>query len=149
MNTEKAILVFIKEPHMQAIHNTLTHQVQGGGYWRFLQFDSGTLGGLRTDGKALGAGCGTVKSDAFIPDILFGIDLTPVCMQHDQDYSTCGFDRELADANFYDSILTECQAQGGGEFTCTLISAIYFVSVSIMGGDAYNEGQLESCKSGD
>ncbi|MEY3135913.1 MAG: hypothetical protein RJA39_1798, partial [Pseudomonadota bacterium] len=76
-----------------------TLQVQGGGVWDFFKFGSGTANGIRNDGNALGAGCGTVKSDAFVPDMLFGIDVSQACFQHDQSYATCGFSRETADTN--------------------------------------------------
>ena len=49
---------------MQECNIELTRQVHGGGFWDFLKFDSGTSNGAREDGNALGAGCGTVKSDA-------------------------------------------------------------------------------------
>jgi hypothetical protein len=90
---------------MQECNIELTRQVQGGGFWDFLKFDSGTSNGAREDGNALGAGCGTVKSDAYVPDMLFGIDVSQACFQHDQSYSTCGFSRLTADTNLSNNIL--------------------------------------------
>lgn len=133
---------------MQTLDLEMTRHVQGGGFWSFLKFDSGTTNSARTDGKALGAGCGTVKSDAFIPDILFGIDISQACFEHDQSYSTCGFEKDTADANFLNNIMDECGSQGGGMLTCHLISGIYYVSVSALGDSAYANAQAQSCTSG-
>jgi hypothetical protein len=140
---------FEKEHSMQTFDLEMAAQVQGGGFWSFLKFDSGTNNGSRVDGKALGAGCGTVKSDAFIPDILFGIDISQACFEHDQSYSTCGFEKGKADANFLNNIMDDCGEQGGGMLTCNFISGIYYVSVAFLGDSAYKNAQTASCLPGD
>ena len=122
-----------------------TRQVQGGGFWDFFKFDSGTSNGVREDGNALGAGCGTVKSDAYVPDMLFGIDVSQACFQHDQSYSTCGFSRLTADTNLSNNILKDCNAQGGSALTCNVIAGVYSVSVSLLGAGAFNQAQAQSC----
>ena len=123
----------------------MAHKVCGGGFWSFLKFDSGTFNGVRRDGNALGAGCGTVKSDAFTPDLLFGIDISQACFQHDQSYATCGFDKDDADASFSSNIRADCDIQGGGYFTCNVVSGAYYLGVSIFGDSAYKNAQAESC----
>ena len=130
---------------MQECNIEFTRQVQGGGFWDFLKFDSGTSNGAREDGNALGAGFGTVKSDAFVPDMLFGIDVSQACFQHDQSYSTCGFSRATADNNLSNNILNDCSAQGGNALTCSVIAGIYSVSVSLFGASAFKEAQAQSC----
>jgi hypothetical protein len=130
---------------MQECNIEFTRQVQGGGFWDFLEFDSGTSNGVREDGNALGAGCGTVKSDAFVPDMLFGIDVSQACFQHDQSYSTCGFSRATADNNLANNILNDCNVQGGNALTCSVIAGIYSVSVSLFGASAFKEAQAQSC----
>lgn len=134
---------------MQTFSLEMAEQVQGGGFWSFLKFESGTSKGARVDGNALGAGCGTVKSDAFIPDILFGIDISQACFEHDQSYATCGFEKSTADANFYSNIMNECGEQGGGLLTCNAISGIYYVTVAFLGESAYKNAQESSCRWGD
>jgi hypothetical protein len=131
---------------MQTCTTEMIRQVYGGGFWDFLKFDSGTSQGVRKDGNALGAGCGTVKSDAFVPDILFGIDVSQACFEHDQSYSTCGMDRRLADANLTRSIIKECDQQGGNELTCDVIAGVYGASVFLFGASAYREAQGQSCQ---
>ena len=122
-----------------------TLQVQGGGFWDFFKFGSGTANGIRNDGNALGAGCGTVKSDAFVPDMLFGIDVSQACFQHDQSYATCGFSRETADTNLSNHILNDCGVQGGNALTCHLIAGAYGMSVSLFGARAFAKAQEQSC----
>lgn len=121
------------------------HLISGGGFWDFLKFDSGTSSGVREDGKSLGAGCGTAKSDAFVPDMLFGIDVSQACFQHDQSYSTCGFSRATADTNLSNNILKDCNAQGGNALTCNVIAGVYSVSVSLFGASAFKQAQAQSC----
>lgn len=130
---------------MQECSIELTRQVQGGGFWDFLKFESGTSHGAREDGNALGAGCGTVKSDAYVPDMLFGIDVSQACFQHDQSYSTCGFSRAIADANLSNNILKDCDSQGGNALTCNVIAGVYSVSVSLFGASAFKQAQAQSC----
>ena len=130
---------------MQECSIELTSQVHGGGFWDFLNFNSGTSSGIRIDGNALGAGCGTVKSDAFVPDVLFGIDVSQACYQHDQSYLTCGFSRSTADTNLTNNILNDCSAQGGNALTCNVIAAAYGISVSLFGARAFKEAQELSC----
>lgn len=130
---------------MQDCSIEITKQVQGGGFWDFLKFNSGTSNGIRSDGNSLGAGCGTVKSDAFVPDMLFGIDVSQACFQHDQSYSTCGFSRSTADITLSNNILNDCAAQGGKALTCNLIAGVYGVSVSLFGARAFTEAQEQSC----
>ena len=130
---------------MQDCNIELTRQVHGGGFWDFLNFNSGTSSGIRIDGNALGAGCGTVKSDAFVPDMLFGIDVSQACFQHDQSYATCGFSRSTADSNLSNQILNDCGAQEGNTLTCHFIAGVYGVSVSLFGGRAFKQAQEQSC----
>jgi len=139
---------FLQGNNMHALSLEMTGQVQGGGFWSFLKFESGTSKGARVDGNALGAGCGTVKSDAFIPDILFGIDISQACFEHDQSYATCGFEKGTADTNFYSNIMSECGEQGGGMLTCNAISGIYYVTVAFLGESAYKNAQESSCRWG-
>jgi len=134
---------------MQTFDLELAEQVHGGGLLSFLKIESGTANGKRVDGNALGAGCGTVKSDAFIPDILFGIDVSKACFEHDQSYATCGFDKSTADSNFYNNIMADCGAQGGGMLACNVISGVYFMGVTVLGGGAYKSAQLSSCWASD
>lgn len=131
---------------MQTFDLDHAEQVHGGRAKNFFfRFDSGVTNGARVDGAALGAGCGTVKSDAFIPDILFGIDVSRACFEHDQSYSTCGYEKSTADANFSDNIMNQCAEQGGGMLTCHVISSIYFVGVAFFGESAYQNAQANSC----
>ena len=96
--------------------------------------------------NALGAGCGTVKSDAFVPDMLFGIDVSQACFEHDQSYATCGMDRRIADINLTRNISRDCDQQGGSEFTCDVIAGIYGASVFLFGASAFREAQAQSCQ---
>jgi hypothetical protein len=112
----------------------------------FFNFGSGTSNGIRNDGNALGAGCGTVKSDAFVPDMLFGIDVSQACFQHDQSYATCGFSRSTADSNLSNQILNDCGAQEGNTLTCHFIAGVYGVSVSLFGARAFKLAQEQSCR---
>ena len=130
---------------MQTCTTEMTRQVYGGGFWDFLKIDSGTSQGVRKDGNALGAGCGTVKSDAFVPDILFGINVSQACFEHDQSYATCGMDRRTADDKLTHSIINECDQQGGNELTCHVIAGVYGASVYLFGASAYREAQVQSC----
>ncbi len=131
---------------MQDCSIEFTRQVQGGGFWDFFNFGSGTSNGIRNDGNALGAGCGTVKSDAFVPDMLFGIDVSQACFQHDQSYATCGFSRSTADTNLSNQILNDCGAQEGNTLTCHFIAGVYGVSVSLFGARAFKLAQEQSCR---
>lgn len=143
------LIILKRKNSMQTFDLEMAKHVQGGGFWSFLKFDSGTTNGRRVDGNALGAGCGTVKSDAYIPDILFGIDISKACFEHDQSYSTCGFEKGTADANFMNNIMDECGEQGGGMLTCHFISGVYYVSVAFLGDSAYKNAQASSCLPGD
>jgi hypothetical protein len=140
---------FLQGNNMHALSLEMAGQVQGGGFWSFLKYESVKSKGERVDGNALGAGCGTVKSDAFIPDILFGIDISQACFEHDQSYATCGFEKGTADTNFYSNIMSECGEQGGGMLTCNAISGIYYVTVAFLGESAYKNAQESSCRWGD
>ena len=131
---------------MQVCNQAQTLQVYGGGLLDFFKFDSGITDGAREDGNALGAGCGTVKSDAFIPDMLFGIDVSQACFQHDQSYATCGFERRAADASLASNIRNDCRAQGGNFLTCNVIAGVYGVTVSLFGASAFKVAQSQSCQ---
>ena len=130
---------------MQVCNIEATLQVHGGRALNIFKFGSGTSNGLRNDGTALGAGCGTVKSDAFVPDILFGIDVSQACFQHDQNYSTCGYSRSVADTNLSNQILNDCDVQGGNPLTCYFIAGVYGLSVSLFGERAFTQAQEQSC----
>jgi hypothetical protein len=77
--------------------------------------------------------------------MLFGIDVSQACFQHDQSYSTCGFSRLTADTNLSNNILNDCNAQGGSALTCNVIAGVYSVSVSLLGAGAFNQAQAQSC----
>ena len=134
---------------MQTFDLDIADQVHGGGALGNSKFNSGTANGKRVDGNALGAGCGTVKSDAYIPDILFGIDISKACFQHDQSYATCGYEKSMADTNFFNNIKNDCGLQGGGLLACGAISSIYYVGVTVLGGGAYKSAQFTSCWASD
>ena len=131
---------------MQVCNQEQTRQVYGGSLFDFFKFDSGITDGVREDGKSLGAGCGTVKSDVFVPDMLFGIDVSQACFQHDQSYATCGFDRRTADATLMTNIRGDCNAQGGNFLTCHVIAGVYGIGVALLGESAFKEAQTQSCQ---
>jgi hypothetical protein len=131
---------------MQVCNQEQTLQIYGGGILDFFKFDSGITDGVREDGNALGAGCGTVKSDAFVPDLLFGIDVSQACFQHDQSYSTCGFEKRAADATLMSNIRSDCNAQGGNFLTCNVIAGVYGVGVALFGTSAFSAAQAQSCQ---
>jgi hypothetical protein len=131
---------------MQVCTQEQTRLVYGGGLFDFFKFDSGTTEGVRQDGNFLGAGCGTVKSDAFVPDMLFGIDVSQACFQHDQSYDTCGFDKRVADATLMTNIRGDCNAQGGSFLTCNVIAGVYGVGVALFGANAFKQAQAQSCQ---
>jgi hypothetical protein len=134
---------------MQTVDLDMADQIHGGGLWGHSKFSAGTANLGRSDGNGLGAGCGTVKSDAFIPDVLFGIDISQACFEHDQSYATCGFEKSMADTQFFNNIKSDCGAQGGGFLACGAISTIYYVGVSVLGGGAYKSAQFTSCWASD
>jgi hypothetical protein len=142
-------VVFKKGKNMQTVELDMADQIHGGVPLLKPRFNSGTANGLRIDGNALGAGCGTVRSDAFIPDILFGIDISQACFEHDQSYATCGFEKSVADTNFFNNIQSDCSSQGGGFWACGAISSIYYIGVALLGGSAYSYAQVNSCLAGD
>lgn len=131
---------------MQVCTQEQTLLVSGGGLFDFFKFDSGTTEGVREDGNSLGAGCGTVKSDAFVPDMLFGIDVSQACFQHDQSYDTCGFDKRVADATLMTNIRGDCNAQGGNFLTCNVIAGVYGIGVALFGASAFKQAQAQSCQ---
>ncbi|MEK0417783.1 MAG: hypothetical protein RI949_1789 [Pseudomonadota bacterium] len=94
--------------------------------------------GLRTDGKDLGYGCGDAGTDRAVPDRLFGVDLTSVCVNHDRNYSKCG-SKEEADAIFKKEIFETVNA-ARGPVLAAIAAEIYFQGVSKGGQAAYESG---------
>lgn len=130
---------------MQVCSIAETQQVWGRGFFDFLKFDSGTTGGVRDDGQALGSGCGTALLDGLVPDVMFGINLQSSCAAHDNRYNMCGFEKAQADSLLRTDILTACDAQGGNGLLCNVIASAYSVGVSLGGGKAYSVSQEKVC----
>lgn len=130
---------------MQICSIAETQQVWGQGFWDFLKFDSGTTQGVRDDGQALGAGCGTALLDGLVPDVMFGINLQSSCAAHDNRYNMCGFEKAAADSLLRTDILTSCDAQGGNVLLCNVIATTYGMGVSLGGGKAYSVSQEKVC----
>lgn len=106
--------------------------------------------GLRDDGKPLGYGCGDAKTDAIIPDKLFGHDLTPACVQHDANYLNCNMIKSDADARLRHDVKV---AMGGEDWASELASKatsrLYYLAVRHFGQSAYEQSQSDAgCKAG-
>ena len=94
--------------------------------------------GLRTDGQDLGYGCGDPGTDRLVPDRIFGVDLTSVCVNHDRSYSKCD-SKEVADATFKKEIFEAVNA-ARGPVLAAIAAEIYFQGVSKGGQAAYDRG---------
>lgn len=87
-------------------------------------------------------GCGTEKSDKFIPDKPLGFDFTDACNNHDICYSTEGKGKETCDTQFKSDMDQVCENETGiKRGICKTVSSIYHISVKKGGGDAYDNAQ--------
>jgi hypothetical protein len=92
--------------------------------------------GVRTDGENLGYGCGDAGTDRIVPDRLFGVDLTAVCVKHDFAYSNCE-SKEKADAIFKQEIYN-LVLEKRGPALASFAAATYFEAVDKFGQSAYD-----------
>ena len=62
-----------------------------------------------------------------IPDILFGVDLTDCCYDHDINYWKKPICRKMADIRLRQCILNKFRAEGKGNLGRIISKVIYFV----------------------
>lgn len=112
----------------------------GGFLGSIFSTDSGVANGKRDDGQPLGYGCGDAKTDAGVPDHIFGRDLIDACRAHDKNYETCGVTKEAADSQLGHDVSV---AMGGG-LLGAVVGGAYQAGVSFGGQSAYNQAQSEA-----
>ena len=93
--------------------------------------------GLRTDGENLGYGCGDSGTDRVVPDRLFGVDLTAICVKHDFAYGNCE-SKTKADAVFKQEIYN-LMLEKRGLVLASIAATTYFEAVDKFGQDAYDK----------
>jgi len=97
----------------------------------------------------MGLACGSGWNDLIVPDgdPLFGwrYDFTPACQQHDACYGKCGADKTECDKQFYTAMQNICKSQSPGA-DCYTQAGIYYLSVKLLGGPAFNAAQQKCCK---
>jgi hypothetical protein len=113
------------------------------GAWRFEEWsDSASAeayGGLRQDGNAFGAGCGSASNDILVPDHLAGVNLLPACVAHDQCYDAgTATPRKTCDEVFGEQVRTACADAGYPALACALLGATYESGVRVFGAGAYD-----------
>ncbi|RJT19421.1 RHS repeat-associated core domain-containing protein, partial [Buttiauxella izardii] len=103
---------------------------------------------LRPDGKPWGAGCGDVKTDAYVPDVLYGVDFAAACQTHDECYGELGKNKAICDTQLGNNIALACDNQLHGiphseEVlpSCHMAAGIYQSAVKNLGGPAYEAAQ--------
>ena len=97
----------------------------------------------------LGLACGSGWTDILVPESPFGYDFTRSCEIHDSCYSTCGVKKEQCDKLFFIHMLATCFNQNNSlkKYNCAYYAAIYYASVSALGGSAYDDSQSKClCK---
>jgi hypothetical protein len=119
---------------------SLTPSPNVASFGSFFSTDSGVTNGKRDDGQPLGYGCGDAKTDARVPDHLFGHDLTDACRAHDKNYETCGVTKEAADSQLGHDVSV---AMGGGVLGA-VVGGAYQLGVALGGQSAYNQAQTDS-----
>lgn len=97
------------------------------------------IDGQRTDGAALGYGCGTAELDHVIPDSIFGVSIASACKIHDDDYKGC-ISKDKADFTFKQNLIDALTLSGIDSLRANVVSDIYYGAVrSSIGQAAYNE----------
>lgn len=100
---------------------------------------------LRPDGKPLGAGCGYVNTDSYVPAVINSVSFASVCEAHDKCYGILGSDKAFCDSQLGNNIVQACNKQLQGIpyaeevlSSCHMAAGIYQMAVRKLGGDAYN-----------
>src|SRR5262249_27565923 len=105
---------------------------------------------VRPDGNPWGWGCGSEENDHIIPDIVWGINLTPACRAHDLCYeSVCesGVTQETCDLKFHRDIYDLCIAAGHSDGRCAILAGSYYEGVHKGGHTSFNK-EKQKCRGG-
>jgi hypothetical protein len=95
------------------------------------------------DQRAPVNGCGSQGDDGIdVPDQIGSVSFTDACNWHDRCYGTCGLSQGYCDRG----MLAKTREACGDDGVCTGIAKVYFLGVATFGGDAYRDGQRDSCR---
>jgi YD repeat-containing protein len=110
----------------------------------------------RPDGNPWGWGCGDESSDHIVPDGWSTVDFLAACRSHDNCYGACKSGKAKCDWAFYGDLNTAClngipispndPTTGQRQLSCIHVSTLYYLAVTLFGGDAYKKAQEEACK---
>ena len=99
-----------------------------------------------------GLQCGSWWNDWAVPEHLApGINFSGPCEHHDACYSTCSQAKKDCDDQFYNDMMTVCNAMKGWPRTlyyadCVRYAGIYHAAVQKYGQSAYDSAQKSACK---
>lgn len=99
-------------------------------------------------------GCGAAGSgiSSYIPNTYYYFDFEDACNNHDKCYGTCNTDKDTCDSTFHSELKDACYNKNvlwaPAMFILCLehLSTIYYLAVSFLGKDAYEEAQDEACE---
>lgn len=92
-------------------------------------------------------GCGAAGKRDYVPDRIFGLDITEVCHIHDYQYHLGENTRDKADADraFLDNLITMIDISGGWWLIRVLrryFALKYYRAVKYFGGPAFWQGKI-------
>lgn len=94
------------------------------------------------DQRASVNGCGSQGDDGVdVPDDWFGVSFTESCDWHDRCYGTKGLSQAYCDRGMLHRTKDAC----GSNWPCSRMADVYYLGVSMFGGDPYREGQQAAC----
>lgn len=99
-------------------------------------------------------GCGAAGSgiSKYIPNNYYYFDFEKACNNHDKCYGTCNTNKDSCDSTFHLELKNACYNKkvlwSPVMFILCLehLSTIYYLAVSFLGKDAYENGQDEACE---
>ena len=94
--------------------------------------------GLRTDGAAIGYGCGDTGTDKIVPDRIFGVDLSQACVRHDIAFDKC-VPKVEADLTFKKDVFDLLTKGNVNPLLASVAAEIYFQGVNLGGQSAYDK----------
>lgn len=104
---------------------------------------------VRPDGQPWGWGCGDKDTDHVVPDVMWGVNVTPACRKHDHCYERAcepGVTKERCDDDFFKDVRSACRQAGKPEVVCYQLAKSYYDGVRRGGGPSFEAEKKKCCK---
>jgi RHS repeat-associated protein len=102
----------------------------------------------RPDGQPWGWGCGDKDTDHLIPDVMWGVNVTPACRNHDRCYERAcepGVTKKKCDDDFYDDVVSTCRATGKPLPMCRSLAWQYQQGPKVGGNKSFDREKSKCC----